>query len=522
MVNGPKSYGRSPRRGPVTRPMRSAGIAAAVLLASITPAPAQDEAIEVDDSTQSALFLLEQSTRVRNSGEHHVLQRALRQLRDPELQPFFSFLADGPHADLQIHGILGLAEASPQRQIDMVRIAAIKSPAIQADLISHAMDNDLLSAEQAVQMLQWEQGVDLAVKILIAAHLIGDGSFDQPDIIAEAIASENLARRSLAALLMLQTGDAGAMDVLEELDASEDKGRESVRGMLLRTASKFEFDKAAAWALGVANDPDADDKVSLAALHVALKFGADGADDAWRRRFNAADGVGARTRLALMALQLSDQLPATTGRPLRGSEEPLIKQIGATMTAIQSGVDVADEVIKLIQFKHPRAAEWALLFAREKAGNADAVRILSALIIDLDGPSRNRELRLDQAMAATQLLYEKDPDAATAFLRPLLESPDTAQPLKQGVLFGLIRCEVDTNAYRVIESLGAFDRPRTRGLALLLLAKHTDRLSEKQLEHLGLLVRGGGMRGPLRVQAAWRYLRMTDQVEMAFARVMEH
>ncbi len=483
---------------------------------------AQDTEDDVDKSTKSALYLMEEATRVRRNGQHHVLQRALRQLRDPELQPFFSYLADGPHADLQIHGILGLAESSPQRKIDLVRIASIKSPAIQADLISHAMDNDLLTIEQAVQMLQWKEGVDLAVKVLISAHLIGEGSFDQQEIIADAMASENLARRSLAALLKLQTGDRAALAMLEQLDASEDEGRDEVRGMLLRTASKFDFDKAAHWALGVAKDPTADAKVALAALHVSLKFEAEGAVGLWRQRFDEAEDLGARTRLALMALQLCKHLPATAGRPLRSSDEPLIAQIGAAMMAIQSGVDVADQVILLIEQNHPRAIEWALHYARDDAAHEDAVRILTSLIGDIDGPTRNRELRLDHAMAATQSLYEKDPEAATAVLRPLLASPDTERVLKQGVIFGLIRCEVGSDAHLVIEPLEDFGHPRTRGLALLLVAKHTDQLSAKQLDNLGLLVRGGGIRGPLRVQAAWRYLRMTDQVDMAFARVMEN
>lgn len=476
---------------------------------------------KVDKNTKSALYLMEESTRVRRNGQHHVLQRALRQLRDPELQPFFSYLADGPHADLQIHGILGLAESSPQRKVDLVRIATIESPAVQADLISHAMDNDLLTLEQASQMLQWDEGVDLAVKVLISAHLIGEGSFDHQEIIVEAMSSENLARRSLAALLALQTGDQSAMDLLTSLDTSDDEGRDEVRGMLLRTASKFDMDKAGAWALVVATDPTVDRKVALAALHVALKFDADGAVGRWRQQFDVAEDLGARTRLALMALQLCKHLPTTAGRPLRTSEEPLLARMGEVMMAIQSGVGVGDETIALIHQNHPRATEWALHYARDDAAHEDAVRILASLVSDIGGPTRIRELRLDHAMAATQLLYEKDPAAAAEVLRPILSSDETDPVLKQGILFGLIRCEAGSDAHKVIESLKGFDRPRTRGLALLLVAKHTDQLTSKQLEGLGLLVRGGGIRGPLRVQAAWRYLRMTDQVNMAFARVME-
>lgn len=497
------------------------GLVLSMAIATGGPVVAEDETAAVDASTESALFLLERSTRVSRAGEHHVLQRSLRQLRDPALQPFFSYLADADHADLQIHGILGLAESSEKRQVDLVRIAAIKSPAIQADLISHAMDNELLSIEQALQMLHWEEGLDLAVKVLIAAHLIGEGAFDQQQIIAEAATSESLPRRSLAALLMLQTGDPGGEAMLAELDASEGEAREQVRGMLLRTASKFDFDRCGSWAFGVAQDPRSDAKVALASLHVALKFGADGAVELWQKKFRNAGGVGAQARLGLMALQLSDRLPAPAGGPLRTSKEPLIKQIGKTMAAIQSGVAIADEVIALIRLGHPRTAEWALRYANEKAGHADAVRILATLIAGVEvGDARNLDVRLDHAMAATQMLFEKDPDAASTVLQPILESPETNQVLKQGVLFGLIRCDVDSDAHLVIAPIETFGRPRTRGLALLLLAKHSDQLTAKQLDRLGLLVRGGGMRGPLRVQAAWRYLRMTDQTDMALARVM--
>lgn len=476
---------------------------------------------ELDKSTQSAIFLLRMSAQVHYNGKHHLLQRALRQLRDPSLIPLFSAMAESPHAELQIHGILGLAECSPARKLDLAHVVAIKSPPVQADLISHAMDRDLLTNEQALQLLTWQDGVDTAVKTLAAAPLIRDGQFDNLKILHQTLETNNLARRSLAALLLLQLGDPDAVTYLAKLDASSDPQRDSIRTMLLSTTRRFEFHEAGPWSLKIANDPDAGPAVRIAAMETALHLGASGVKQAWHQRFESNHDTALRTRLALIALRHADQLSPEFAEPMLRCDVPLLRQIGATATAISIGSQIAENVSKLLDMNHSIVNEWALWYVTNRASDSDANKILTKFILGYNGLSRKSAMKLDKAVAATKIFFERDPVAATRILRPILSSGQTPWPLKKGILFGLIRCKTGSNASKVIEGLEPFERSAARSLGILLLAKHSSELPMQQLRDLGLLVRGGGnLRSPLRLQAAWRYLALTNQIDTALNHVL--
>ncbi len=493
------------------------------LAARVRPARGEEDADDLkqlDKTTRSAVFLLQASTRVHRNGQHHMLQRSLRHLRDPALSPLFGFLAENPHPELQVHGVLGLAECGPTKSLDLVRVSAMSSPPIQADLVSHAMDKGLLSNDQARQLLDWKQGVDEAVKVLVTAPLIRDGQLDDRSVLHEALKSQNLARQNLAALLLIQCGEADKIKHLDELDGSDDEARDNIRAMLLNTAGRFEFKQIGPWALKMASDPSTSASLALEALKTALKLDIQGAADVWRRRFASSGDPAQRTRLALVALRLADQLPDSFADAMRRAEEPLLQKIGATAAAIKSGARVPQHVSELLELKHAVVNEWALWYAANGASDEDAVQILAGFIHGYDGPGRKSAMKLDNAIMAAKTLYDRDPESAVAVLRPILTSPDAPWPLKKGVLYGLIRCAPDSKAHSVVEGIESFDRIAARNLHLLLLAKHSRRLPPQQLRELDVLVRGGGLRGSLRLQAAWRYLVLTNQVDTALAHVL--
>ena len=141
--------------------------------------PAAASAALKDETTESAVLLLRRSMELDQDGHYLVLLRALRQLGDPLLEPFFSELFQSDHSTLKVHGLLGLAECSPDRKIPLVRLASIESPSVQAEAISAAMDSELLSDEQAKEIYNWP-GLDNAVKVIVAAPLIKAPSAPQP------------------------------------------------------------------------------------------------------------------------------------------------------------------------------------------------------------------------------------------------------------------------------------------------------------------------------------------------------
>ena len=473
-----------------------------------------------EDTFDSAVFLLKSCTRVSRDGRHNMLLRALRHLADPELAPLFDSLIASPYTPLRIHGFLGAAECDPKRELDLVRLASLSDPSEQAQIVSAAMDSDLLTANQARQIIEWE-GMDNAIKVLAAAQLINEGGFDKRQIPAEALESENPARRGLALALLAQSGDDAALLRLENLELPENPRRDRVRQMLLIAAMGHELDRLGPWALRISQEEGATRKLRLFALKTALRLKAPNASEVWRAQFGEAEDVTGRQRLALMALDLSPWLDAEFFGPLLASGDPLVSQLGRTGHAVASKKGVAHEAQALIDMNYPIANSSVLRYARNHADDADAAAILTALIQAYDnGPNRGRNQRLDDAVSATQLLFERDPTRATEFLRPILASRKADPLLAQGILLGLIRCGTP-EPHKVVQGLDPFKSRPARNLALLLEARFGQGLSADALEDLGLMVRGGGLRqAALRVQAAWLYLRITNQIEPAMEKAI--
>lgn len=482
----------------------------------ILAAPEKTEAAETFDS---AAFLLKESTLVTRDGRHNVLLRALRQLADPELEPFFSELTQSEHPTLKIHGLLGLAECGEKKELDLVRVSDIKSPALQAEVISAAMDSEILSDEQAKKLVEWP-GLDNGVKVVVAQQIVRKKLIANTDFLQEAAKSDNIGRKGMALLLLTQLGDANAANELSSLDKSTDTRRDAVRELLLQSAVRYEFDRIAPWAMRVANEPNVGPKLGLLAVRTAMRFKAPGADELWRRQFQSTDSAAQKVRLAVVALQLSTWIDASVFDTLTVSDDPLIKQMGLVGRAIASKQPVAEPIIALIQLHHSLSNTWALSYARRFASKEDALAILPAIVrAAAPEPARGRAERLDDAVLATRLLVEMDTPAAVKMLRPILENPATDPVLAQVILVGLVLSDKGTPA-DVIAGMPAFTDLNTNNLALVVLAKGGVKLSPEQLRGLSLVVRGGGIRqDTVRLQAAWIYLKITKQTRNALASI---
>lgn len=465
--------------------------------------------------------MLRRSIVVTRDGRHNLMLRALRQLRDPKLEPLFSELAQSENPTLKIHGLLGLAEASSERKLDLVRVAAIENAAIQAEVIGAALDSNLVSDEQAKQLINWP-GLDMGVKVVVAAPLVKKGDLPDQAFLKEAAKdTSNLGRSALCHLMLLQLGDAAAFEQLKALSKSADPKRDVYRELVLQTALRYEFDRVAPWAMLIATEPGVGSRLGVLAMRAALRFRSPGAVELWQRQFASNEDIAERTRLALVVMQLSPWMPESIYEPLAGSDDPLVVQIGVVGRAVASGKDISKQITTLVQMNHPIANHWAMTFAREHATPADAPVILMALIQAAgSGPSRHLAQRLDDAVSATQILSEMKDLDFVKLLQPLLSNPETSADLTQAVLVGLMRSDA-TDPARVLDGMPPFDNPTTNSVAVALLAKSGRKLNAQQLGDLSLAVRGGGSLLPtLRLQAAWTYLKITDQTREALAEVL--
>lgn len=478
-----------------------------------------------EDTLDAAVYLLTQSTAVHRDGKHNRLLKAIRHMNDPAAGPLFARLAESDHPGLKIHGILGLAETSPGRKVDLTLIAQIDDAAVQGTVITAAMDDDLLDADQAKQLLGWS-GLADEVRVLIAIRLVEEGLFDDTDLLHHAITNaRKLGGEALSAMLLMHLGDpAGAKHLRLAVDGSDDPQRDSIRAMLLRTALRHHLDRVGPWAVDVTSEQDVDPALGLLALRTALRFEAPGADDLWRQMYDRAqDSPAGRVRLAMTALHLSPWVEPGLFDVILTSDDPMLLAVGEAGRLIAEGsTDVADPVVALLELGHPMVNTWALAFAREHAADIDAQIILLGLILAYqDSPPRGKARRLDEAIEAVQVLYERDPKAAAMLLRPVLEDASTDRLLSQAILLGLVRTS-SAEAITVVEGLQEkLISNDAQGLALLLLARSQRPMDAQQMQALSLLARGGGrLEDSLRIQAAWTYLKRTGQTEQALGRVL--
>lgn len=487
------------------------------LFALLLSATALVQPASADDATEASMALFRQTLELQPGGKHSQLLRSLRRLKDPALAPLFERLAESSAAPIRLHGILGLAEIAKPPRLDLQRVAQIEDAQIQAELITAAMDSDLLPEADGAQMLAWP-GLDSAVKVLLATRLVAAGRFTDKALLKEALDSGSAGRRGLAALLLMQMGDPDGVTALDRLDAEADPQRDVVRAMLLQTALRHNLTKTSPWAYGIATEDGVDPKVGLLALRTAMRLGESRAVTLWQQRFQTATDPAEQMRLALAALRLAPYLKPDLFASVAAVNDPLLAAVGRAGAAIAAqDAALADAVVPLLLMHHPLVSEWALDYAREIARPEDAQLILLGVVKAYEeGPERTAPQRLEHAVDAAQLLFERYSVVAVQVFKPMIAAPETDAMLRKGLLLGAVRSATDASA--VAEGLPPIHDPDVRSLLTLIRAQGTGQLTETELEDLRLLVRGGGkLQDSLRVQAAWAYVKRTGQAEAALA-----
>ncbi len=286
-----------------------------IVCLSVVP-PALGRSEPLDDAARSATHLLRQTLIARPNAQHHRWVEALQRIGDPSLIPLYQQWAQSDYVSLKTHGLLGLARCDPQRRLDLVRLAAIQEPVLQAHIVSTAMDLDLLPVEQCQQLIDWPD-LDIAVKVIVAAKLVQVSAACRPT----ACYWTPVNRRTWLVVgwrgcCCCSMGHPQALGELRELDASTQANRDQVRQMLLEATLRYEFDQAAPWAAGLAQQQGTRTQLRWLALRTAMRFADPNATAYWQQRFAHADDHADRNRLALIALGLSPWLETGVVRGL--------------------------------------------------------------------------------------------------------------------------------------------------------------------------------------------------------------
>ncbi len=483
---------------------------------------AEPQQPELDETGRSAAFLLQEATARQRDGRHNTMLRALRHLRDPELQRLFAYLADRPAPSLKIHGILGLAECTPGHPLDLLRIYSIDRPEVQAIVLGAAMDAELLSNEEAKQILGWKD-LDDGVRLAAALQLVRDGQFTDMALLRRGADSNSIGRRALASIMLLEIGDDGAMSRLDKIDRSKAPLRDPARLLALQAAKKYAFAGVGQWALRVGQEKELNPRVLIAAVELALQSRTPGAEALWRQRYRQSDDAALQLRLAMVALRSAPNVRHSLFDPLRRSDDELTRRIGEAGRAIARKDRVVESVIELSKTPHPLTTGWVLDFADGQASAEQARVILQSIVLAYSHPPGEDQApspaQLETLSKAAQLLSERAPDHAGIVLEAVVRQDALRGDVRRQILLGLLR----SNAGRAHEAVSdlTFQDAQAESMRVLLLARHGQQLAPREMDDLRVVVRGGSeLSLPLRTQAAWTYLKMTDQVDLAIKQVV--
>jgi hypothetical protein len=491
----------------------------AVVLLLVAPVAGEP----TDPAATEAIRLLEQSIRLPTgdaSGAVSLLP-ALRQLKDPDLRPLFTFLSRSDKPILQVHGILGLGELSEPAQIDIVLLAQVEDTAIAALILAEAIDNDLVTPAQIAEVLTWAD-LGIASRLIIATRMVGDGRFDKPQLLSEALESNLLARRAIAALLLHELGDPAATAELEALNHSQDASRDAIRNEILKIAVRHNLGRIVDWAYAIAIEAEDGSALQLNALRAVLRFGHDQSLSLWREQYQAADDIADRARLAFVALDLAPFVETQLFDPLVQSKDPMFSTLGRAGQAIAGRQDDrVDQIVALVQLDHPLGGRWAMDYAKRHADVDAAAEIYQAVILAANqGPAQGAMQRVEDAVLASEALARRDRQAAVHVLGPIVAvAPPTGQ-LVRAILMGLLRSG-QSDAGQIIDDLGRLQKPKTKLLALLLMAMDGQAIDERQMRNLAMLVRGGGQLSEYqRVVAGWIYLKRLGLADAVLKQIL--
>lgn len=500
------------------RDMPSLALLFAVVLWSAGSLRAADPAAEIRDQ---AIDLMQTAVTVSPDGRHNSALRALRHLRDPALRPLFARLAQASHPALRINGMLGLAEISPEGKLPIEQLATIDDRATLNEIIAFGMDNDLLSLDDAQKILAW-QNIDEGVKVVILMRLTRDVRAANEKLLREANQSDISGRRGAAALMLADIGAPDAPQLLKAASQPNAANHELVETQMLTLQAQHSFKNTGEWAYSLIMDPNVSPQLELLGLSESMHQGVKPAQDRWYDRFRSSTDPSDRIRLALIALDVAKNQPQKIFQAMIDSGDPIITQAGRTAQAVANNApDAAAQVVALIELGHPIANGWVLRYANEQAAPQDRQAVLLGLILTAqDGDRRGMQQRLDLAVAAAEMLAEKDPQAAAALLRPILQDPDADPMVVQAILFGIIRAQTDVGP-QIVDGLQFIRNIDARNWTLLIKARSNQPMTDRELKNLGFIVQGSGnIPDTFRLQAAWSYLKRTGQANAALEQVL--
>lgn len=487
------------------------------LLLLLLLAPAA-KAQPTGDDVAAAARVLQQATYPAANRQHHAVIRGLRRTKDPDLRPLYVWLSGQDHADLQTHGLLGLAETDPQRALDLARLAEIADLRQRVEIIGAALDDELLKPIQMNTLLGWKdlnQGVRQAIALrLIAQGGAVDASLFEPALVGDPAEDTpgELLERGIAGIALTQLGDARGPTTLRSIDTLPATPQtNAVRAQLLSLAARHELSALAEWSLALARDAAAEPRLRESALRTALVLDVSGAPALWRSMYLEQAELAGRIRLVLIACSVSSHVDPTLFSGIDGGGVQVIDHLISAGRAASATAPIdLRPMQQLIELGYAPGTQWLVVFARDHAGQ-QAPALLEQVILGYDkGHPSSRDALTLAAIEAAATLGELDDPAGPATLGRLIREANNPK-LRQILYTGLIR----SDATRLNALLADLPEPTdtiSRDAYLVLRLRHGLDLSPTQWTRANQLVALPGQTDPgIRAELAWYCVKRAGQ-----------
>ncbi|MEE8154952.1 MAG: hypothetical protein V3T53_08310, partial [Phycisphaerales bacterium] len=258
--------------------------------------------------------------------------------------------------------------------------------------------------------------------------------------------------------------------------------------------------------------PDADAEIVLTALNTMLVLDPAAGVTLFNRHLAVDASYSRYVRYTLLLLEAGPGVPASAYDRLP-TDDRLIGHMARAGRAISAGADASRPLIDLLSLGHYRASRWVIDTVGE-LDTAQATLVYEYLIDAVEGDRRGRDERAELAMIAAARLFEINPQAVIDGL----VTADDDSLTQQAILLGLFdsRAPAAGEAAKLVKRIGY---GRADSMALILIAKHTDRLSENELQDLGVIASGGRVSAVLQAQASWLYLKHAGRLEQTLTAI---
>lgn len=467
------------------------------------------------DHFDGAVATLQRCVSPSPTGEHHTLVISLRALSDPALRPFFESLTRSSNWSSRVDGILGLAELSAARDVDLALINRLSASEDRSTAIRNAIGLHLITPASIRELLETSDLPTLD-RVILSGDLNRQGeTFDSVGLRDAAMdASDEVA--GLSAALMLQRGTREPWDAFTtRLATRTPEVKNAVVQELARAALLYSIPSIVTPLLSISAHEAYTVQTRMMIIGSALALEPKSGFAAWRKLVAAERNQPILMRAGLQLMAQEKPIEAGMGAALR-NDDPLIDAIADAVDANGSNdpAALAKALKALIDVANRSSAEWVV----RRAGALPAplaAEVWRHLIVRFLAAPANAPALSSAVLDCASKLALVDPQAIGSLI-----SAAAAEPQLQEILI-LSLCNAATQqAAQVAQAVRGSLSRRGDALAILAIARGLPTLDQETLKALGIVAAGGGnLDSTLLVQAAWLFARHSNRADQALSQL---